>query len=101
MKEETIIQIDKDIAELIPPFLQNRKNEIQAINALINQKNFKEIKNIAHQFKGASNMYGFHELGKLAQNIEEASLSLNDKEIKKNIDKADIFLKKVKIINRT
>ncbi|HEX7673323.1 MAG TPA: Hpt domain-containing protein [Bdellovibrio sp.] len=70
---KTKIEIDADLQDLIPQFLENRKKDIASLQALIDQKDLVAIAALAHKIKGAAAGYGFADLSSMAAEIEIAA----------------------------
>ena len=67
------VEIDVDLQDLIPGFVENRKKDIQSLKSLVQQNDLPGISALAHKIKGAAAGYGFNELSDLAAKMEKAS----------------------------
>lgn len=67
------VEIDADLQDLIPQFVENRKNDIEALEKLIAQNDLVGISQLAHKIKGAAAGYGFVELSDLAAQMEKSA----------------------------
>lgn len=67
------IEVDEELKELIPNFLNNRRKEITLIEAEIKNKNFEVLIRIGHSMKGSCGGYGFQVLSELGKSIEAAA----------------------------
>lgn len=92
-----VYEIDKDLEEIVPAFLEGRKNDIQIIKKLLMAKDFEELKSVGHKLKGTAGSYGFMGLSKIGANMEEASIKKNVDEIKRLSDEYELHLKEMKI----
>lgn len=81
--ENNVVEIDPDLAELVPGFLQNRKKDAEKMSELLAEENFGEIRIIGHSMAGSAGGYGFPEIGKIGRAIETAALGLQTEDIKK------------------
>ncbi|MEN0059668.1 MAG: Hpt domain-containing protein [Bdellovibrio sp.] len=70
---KTIVEVDADLQDLIPQFLENRKKDIDSFTLLISNKDFTAIAQLAHKVKGAAAGYGFNDLSSLAAQAETAA----------------------------
>ncbi|HZK43504.1 MAG TPA: response regulator [Syntrophomonadaceae bacterium] len=59
------------IAELIPEFMDLLADMMEKLNIAIKNADIDEIKNISHDIKGSSGMYGFNDISNLAAQIEK------------------------------
>lgn len=94
---KTKIEIDADLQDLIPQFLENRKKDIETLEKLVSEKNIEAIAQLAHKIKGAAAGYGFNELSDiagqmeiLAKKNEDAPLSDLVKKMKAHFSNIDI-----------
>lgn len=67
---KTIVNIDVELKELIPQFLENRQKDIEHLETLLQQNDMIAIASLAHKIKGTAAGYGFAELSKFASKIE-------------------------------
>ncbi|SLM31927.1 putative Histidine kinase [Desulfamplus magnetovallimortis] len=90
-------EIDIDLEDLIPAFLDNKKAEILAIYDKLRDNDYEDICKIGHKIKGGFNMYGFDRLGKLCSNIENGAKERDRNEIEKNLALLKAMLENIKI----
>lgn len=65
-----IIEVDSELKDILPGFLENRKKDIVDLKAALVKNDFKAIEKIGHRVSGSSGGYGFDELGKIAKSLE-------------------------------
>lgn len=65
-----IIEVDSELKDILPGFLENRKKDILDLKAALANGDFKTIEKIGHRVSGSSGGYGFDELGRIAKDIE-------------------------------
>ena len=68
--EKFTVEVDKDLEDIVPNFMNNRNKDIVELRALLADKDYSSIEKIAHKVAGSSGGYGFTELGKIAKDIE-------------------------------
>jgi CheY-like chemotaxis protein/HPt (histidine-containing phosphotransfer) domain-containing protein len=66
-------EVDPDLADLVPLFLEKVRQQAAALAELAAQKNFAEIAKLGHNWKGTGSLYGFHPLSQLGRKLEEAA----------------------------
>lgn len=71
--EKIKIDIDVDLQDLIPRFIENRKNEIQLLHKLVSENDIPAVAQLAHKIKGTAAGYGFSHLSNLASEMELAA----------------------------
>lgn len=95
--QKIVVQVDAEIKELIPGYLENRKNEIHVLESLCFKKDFEAISKIAHKLKGNAAGYGFTGLGELAIQLEKESKKSDAKATHDCIQSMRHYLNHVKI----
>ena len=58
---------------MIPGFLENRRKDLDKIQAAVAANDFETLKSIGHTLKGVGGGYGFHYLSELGKEIETAA----------------------------
>jgi HPt (histidine-containing phosphotransfer) domain-containing protein len=89
---------DPDLEDLIPSFLQNRKNELVEMEAALGRRDFDSIARSAHIWKGIARPYGFIHLEFMSRQIEDAAIKHNDHEVADILRDIREYLYNVKII---
>lgn len=85
MSKETV-NIDADLQDLIPQFIENRKKDIETLDLLVANDDLTAIANLAHKIKGAAAGYGFVYLSDLAAQMEIAAKSHQSAPLKSLIE---------------
>ena len=57
--KKIIAHVDPDLRELIPGYLQNRRNDIKAISTALKDADLIKIRTLGHSMKGSGGGYGF------------------------------------------
>lgn len=76
------VNIDADLQDLIPQFIENRKKDIATLQSLVDASDLTAIAQLAHKIKGAAAGYGFVQLSDLASEMEKAAKSGNPAPLK-------------------
>ncbi len=92
MKTES--QIEPEILEIVPLFLNSRKEDLRHLEDYLQNKNFDEIKKIAHTIKGISRPYGFPTLEDMSRQLETQALEKQPQEIQKTLHEMKTYLSK-------
>lgn len=95
--EKIIVQVDEDLEDLIPGFLENRNQDVNKLRAELDQNNFVNVTSIGHSIKGVGGGYGFDLMSELGAKIESAGKENNIEAIRENIEQLDHYLKCVEI----
>jgi signal transduction histidine kinase/DNA-binding response OmpR family regulator len=88
-------ELEKQLAELAPAYLANRKREFSEMKLNLQEKNFDRIKTLGHRIRGNAKSYGFPELGDFGTALEQSAENQNSEEIFGILEKAEIYLEKV------
>ncbi len=91
------IDIDADLQELIPKFLDNRRIDILSLKSFINENDQTAIAHLAHKIKGSAAGYGFIGLSEMALDIENALKSHEPEKLPKIADEMTSYLEKIEI----
>ncbi len=67
------VEIDADLADLIPQFMENRKKDLIQLQALAKQGDSSGLTQMTHRLKGVAAGYGFSDLSALASQLELAA----------------------------
>ena len=94
------VEIDPDLAQLVPNFLNNRMADGVKINELLAAGRLEEIRIIGHSMAGSAGGYGFPEIGKIGRAIETAALASRTEEIKKAAGVLEEYLATVIVVEK-
>lgn len=67
---EMTVEVPKDLQDLIPGFMNRRKEECVLLESFLEEKDFQEIAKIAHRLKGHGTSYGFAAISELGCDLE-------------------------------
>ena len=91
------VTVDSDLEELIPGFLENRRNDIQLIKDYLELNDFENISGLGHTMKGVGGGYGFDEISEIGWEIEQAAKNHNQEAIEKQVERLQYYLDHVQI----
>lgn len=90
-------QIDKELEELVPAFISNRKKDLEILKKAEADADFEALAAQGHKIKGSSSGYGFVRLSQLAEQLEFAAKTKNIKTCHELIEKMESYLANVEI----
>lgn len=93
----TEVPVDSDIQEIVPLFYESRLKDLGRINEAINDKNFGQLKVIAHTIKGISAPYGYPTLERIAKEMEVAALHENASLVLQKLQEMEAYLKRYQV----
>ncbi len=79
-KKNTLVQVDAELEELIPGFMNITRKEIRSLEEAVVEGNYEMIRRMGHRIKGASLCYCFDDLAAIAHDIEKAGQEKEDLE---------------------
>lgn len=93
-----VVEIDADIQEAIPFFLEMRKKNIADIMTALAGKDYDQIKRLGHNIKGSGGSYGFDEVSRIGQDLEKAALAQNENAMRNLTGELEDYLARVEIV---
>ena len=97
MSENWVVRPDPDLEDLIPSFMQNRKNELVDLESAVVKSDFDAIRRLAHTWKGICRPYGFLHLETLSRNLEVAGEHESKTEVEPIVAEIKNYLANVRI----
>ena len=95
--EKIIVQVDPDLEDLIPGFLENRSADVEKLRGELSNNDFNNITSIGHSIKGVGGGYGFDLMSELGASIEQAGKENNAEAIEEYVNQLDDYLKRVEV----
>lgn len=96
-KEKIVVQIEEDLEELIPGFLENRFEDVQSISESLEKLDLDNIRILGHSMKGSGGGYGFDRITEIGRTIEDAAIEKNMKIIKESNEELKDYLDRVEV----
>ncbi len=98
-KEKIFVKVDPEIADLIPGFLNNRKEDVNNLESYLEQGDYEQIERLGHSMKGSGAGYGFDGISEIGKSIEIAGKEKDIEGIKEGIVNLKDYLDRVEIVN--
>ncbi len=95
--EKIVVIVAKELEEIMPGFLQNRKKDIVELAKHIIAKDFKSMQVIGHNLSGNAGGYGLERLGEFGSNLEKASISSDSAKAKVCVDQITDYVTRLEI----
>jgi HPt (histidine-containing phosphotransfer) domain-containing protein len=70
-----VVTVDAELEDLIPGFLENRRQDVEKINESLAAGDFATICVLGHSMKGSGGGYGFDAISSIGRRIEDAARS--------------------------
>jgi HPt (histidine-containing phosphotransfer) domain-containing protein len=91
------IEVDADLTDLIPLFLQSREEDLQGLQNGLDAKNFDALRMIGHSMRGSGSSYGFDAVSEIGEKIETAALAQDDANIETQRLALQLYLTQIEI----
>ena len=91
------VKVSKDLEDLIPTFLGNRRKELDALRVALAAADFEQLRQLGHRMRGVGNSYGFEHVSLICKRIEDGARSGDKASLETQIEAYGDYLSKVKI----
>jgi len=91
------VTVARDLEDLIPGFMQNRRTELDALRAALKGADFEQLRQLGHRMKGVGQSYGFPRISTVGIEIEDAVRSRDQRALEALISAYADYLEKVTI----
>jgi HPt (histidine-containing phosphotransfer) domain-containing protein len=92
------VKVAKDIEDLIPTFMSNRRKELEALRVALAAADFEQLRQLGHRMRGVGNSYGFERISDLGKHIEEGARSGDRASLEAQVAGYADYLGKVEIV---
>ena len=92
-----IVEVDAELADLIPQYLSNRWSDLDFARQLLANGDFYLLSRMAHRIRGSAASYGFGRLGEIALALEGAADQQDAAKVDAQLEAYDAFLRSVRI----
>jgi len=97
-EQKITVRIDPDLADLIPDFLEGRRQDVAAILKALEEDDSETIRILGHNMKGCGSGYGLDAITELGRSLEQAAKNGDGEEIKKKTAELSVYLDSLNII---
>ena len=91
------VKVAKDLEDLIPTFLGNRRKELDALRVALAAADFEQLRQLGHRMRGVGNSYGFEQVSVIGKRIEDGARSGDKAGLAAQIADYRDYLSKVQI----
>ena len=92
------VQIDEDLKEIIPGFLENRQRDVQTLELALSENDLRAIHMIGHRLKGDGGGYGFDAISVIGGILEQAAAREDRDVIRLQIAELVDYLARVTVV---
>ena len=93
-----LVQVDPDLADLIPGFLANRRKDITAMQDALARGDFEAVRILGHSMKGSGGGYGFDAITEIGAALEQAAMTKHPGEAQKSLNDLSSYLDRVEVV---
>ena len=94
------VTIDLDLEDLIPDYLENRRQDCQAVLQRLEKSDYEGIRVLGHTMKGSGGGYGFDAITDMGQALEEAAKQQDTEAIHLVVSQLEHYLQAIEIVYR-
>ena len=91
------VTVAKDLEDLIPTFMKNRKKELDTLRVALAAADFEQLRQLGHRMKGVGVSYGFDQVSALGKSIEEGARRGDRALLETSIDQYGDYLAGVQV----
>ncbi|HYT47276.1 MAG TPA: Hpt domain-containing protein [Burkholderiales bacterium] len=89
--------VARDLEDLIPVFMSNRRKELDALRVALAAADFEQLRQLGHRMKGVGNSYGFARVSDLGKHVEDGARSGDRASLEAIITSYGEYLAKVQV----
>ena len=97
-RQKIKVIVDLDLQDLIPGFLQNRRQDVSKLHGATEVDDFDTISTLGHRMRGDGGGYGFAMISELGHAIESAAKEKDLIEIRRLVDELQRYLDSVEVV---
>ncbi|OQW33521.1 MAG: hypothetical protein A4E19_03785 [Nitrospira sp. SG-bin1] len=98
--DKLTVEISRDLEEIVPIFLSNRKKDVQTLRVALDKRDFHTIQTLGHRMKGDGGGFGFDRITEIGAAMERAAKLEDRATVEQHIAQLDDFLSKVLVVYR-
>jgi HPt (histidine-containing phosphotransfer) domain-containing protein len=98
VEEKIVVQIDPDLREIVPAFLENRKKDLQTLERCLQERELETVRLLGHRMKGDGGGYGFNRISEIGGHLEHAALARDFAALRECWAQLQDFLTRVEVL---
>ncbi|HJT21966.1 MAG TPA: Hpt domain-containing protein [Nitrospira sp.] len=98
--ERVTVTIDADLEEIVPRFLDNRRQDLTTLRAAMQHDDLHMVRLLGHRMKGDGGGYGFDAISAIGEALEQAALREDRMAMMQQIGRLGDFLARVDVVYR-
>ena len=97
-KDTILVRINLKLADLIPGFLQNRRNDVSKILDALDRDDFPTVESLAHGMKGAGGSWGFQRISDIGADLEQSAVKVDADASRRWVGQLSSYLDRVEVV---
>jgi HPt (histidine-containing phosphotransfer) domain-containing protein len=93
-----VVNADPDLSDLIPGFLEHKRDDLAAIVRAIEGADYETLARIGHKIKGEGGSYGLDRISEIGVAIEAAAAARDLAAVRANVQEFETFLDNVEVV---
>ena len=98
-KDTILVRANPKFADMIPAFLQNRRQDVIAMLDALDRGDFETVEILGHGMRGAGGSYGFQAITDIGAALEQAAESADTDASRKWVGELSRYLERVEIVS--
>ena len=91
------VEISRDLEDIAPIFLENRRKDLQTLRGAVGAQDFVTLQTLGHRMKGHGGGYGFDHISEIGARLEHAAKQHDLPTIELYIVELEDFLNRVTV----
>lgn len=92
-----LVVVDKELEDLVPVFMKNRRKEVESLRAALAAADFEQLRQLGHRMRGVGNSYGFERVSVFGRMVEDGARSGDRAALSACIGEYSEYLSKVQV----
>ena len=92
------VKVDADLKDIVPGFIEKRRNELPALKDALGKKNFELLQYSGHKLKGNAGGYGFDHLGAIGAQLESCAKAKDALKVEGLLKELDDYFSRLDIV---
>ncbi|MCP5066980.1 MAG: response regulator [bacterium] len=89
-------EIDEDLRDLIPGYLENRRSDLGKLSAALERNDFETLRVLGHNMKGTGRGYGFEQISAIGARLEDSAKRLGVADARAQVRALEEFLERLR-----
>ena len=95
---EWVVEVDPDIEDLVPGFLENRRKDVESLREAAAAADYGTVASIGHTLKGVGAAFGFDPVTDLGAELELAAKAVDGAAISEATSRLGHYLDHVRVV---